>query len=91
VIKPTVGRVVHFFHDAQQREPLAAHVAKVHSDTCVNLMVIREDGTPHGKTSVHLKQPEDENAPLGSWCEWMPFQQGQSSAVKQAQAAGGVT
>lgn len=47
MIVPTVGRVVWFYRYVPgqgHKGPLAAHVAHVHSDTLVNLMVIDEGG-----------------------------------------------
>jgi hypothetical protein len=96
-IQPTVGRVVWFFpHETddlhrfgsvQDKEPLAAHVAKVWNDTLVNLMVIDPDGNPTNRTSVYLvpsDHPSDAPAPASSYATWMPFQKGQAKAQEAA-------
>lgn len=85
MIKPTVGRVVYYYPEKGQPEQ-AAIVAKVHDDRCVNLMVIIPDGRTVGMTSIRLAQPEDEIPVTGPYCAWMPFQVGQSQAVKDAQS-----
>ncbi len=88
MIEPTVGRVVHYYTGIEDKEdgvhPLAAHVCAVHNDRMVNLLVISQDGSTFGKTSVQLLQQGDP-APQADFCEWMPFQKGQvpaSSAIE---------
>lgn len=81
MIKPTIGRVVWFYekHVADQPEQaLAALVTYVHSDNCVNLAVFDQNGVSSGRTSVYLRQPEVV-APACPFCEWMPYQIGQSA------------
>lgn len=82
VITPTVGRVVWFYPRGKgpPEQPLAALVAHVWSDTCVNLAVFDSNGQPipPGTTSVLLVQ---EGAPVpsgGNYCTWMPYQVGQA-------------
>lgn len=87
MIKPTVGRVVWFRpHNSEAslmalngEEPLAAIIAKVWSDTLVNLSVIDANGHHHPRTSVQLRQ-EGAGWTEGSYCEWMPYQIGQAKA-----------
>jgi hypothetical protein len=87
VIKPTVGRIVWYrpsqafdagmtVHDWLQ--PLAATVAYVWSDTCVNLDVVDHNGVHHARTSVTLHQGE---GPCTSspFAEWMPYQKSVAS------------
>lgn len=90
MIKPTVGRVVWFWMkkpaENENVQPLAAIVAWVWSDTCVNLAIFTQSGVPMGTppTSVRLVQ-EGEELPEGSmYCTWMPFQLGQAKAVRDA-------
>lgn len=89
MIKPTVGRVVWYQpNDADAEklgalafgssQPLAAHVAYVHSDIMVNLMVIDPNGNPHSRTSVRLVQAGELPLVGESFCEWMPYQVGQA-------------
>lgn len=86
MIKPTVGRVVWFFPISQDqlpkngKEPLAAMITCVWSDTCVNLVVFDANGHPHGGyTSVLLHQ---EGSPIpdgGYYATWMPYQKAVAS------------
>ncbi len=78
LIKPTIGRLVHYFPrnhgDAQQ--PLPAIIAHVWSDSCVNLAIFDSNGVPMSNppTSVLLVQDGAER-PIGcGFCEWMPYQ-----------------
>lgn len=88
MIKPTVGRVVWFYPLGHQpyEQPLAAIVAHVWSDTCVNLAIFDANGVPMPKppTSVLLVQPEAEVPAGGHYCAWMPFQVGQAKAAATA-------
>jgi hypothetical protein len=87
VIKPTVGRVVWFWDSALTAEdpagePLAAIIARVWSDTCVNLAVFDSNGTPTCRSSVTLYQDEGER-PGGSHASWMPYQVGQAKRAEE--------
>ena len=102
MIPPTVGRVLWFYPSAKAADngfarkesgPYAAIIARVWNDRLVNLTVFDAVGVPHGRTSVLLRQAED-GVPIGSFCEWMPYQQGQAAktealadALKAAQPA----
>jgi hypothetical protein len=88
VIKPTVGRVVWyrpFEHDdmagVSGDQPLAAIVAHVWSDSCVNLAVFDANGVAHSRTSVLLVQ-DGEPKPAAGFCEWMPYQKGQAAKTE---------
>lgn len=91
MIKPTVGRVVWYWpstgdtivHNAG--EPLAGVVAKVWSDTCVNLAVFDANGMPQNRTSVYLLQDGSER-PSSSFAEWMPYQKGQAAKTEALEA-----
>lgn len=88
MIKPTVGRVVWFYKYVSgqgHKGPLAAHVAFVHSDSMVNLMVIDENGVPRSETSVRLSQ-EGNDTPQHDYCEWMPYQKGQADKTEALEA-----
>ena len=88
MIQPTVGRVVWFYKwvgSQGYKGPLAAHVAFVHSDSMVNLMVIDENGNPRPETSVHLRQ-DDEEREQSDYCEWMPYQKGQAAKTEALEA-----
>lgn len=90
MIKPTVGRVVWFFpeHRHADDQPLAAMIARVHSDTCVNLAITHPSGSPmlNPPTSIRLVQ-EGETPPADSdYCTWMPYQMGQAAKTEQVQS-----
>lgn len=91
-ITPTVGRVVWFTPGASDDiprngdRPLAAIVANVWSDSCVNLAVFDANGVSHSRTSVYLLQGGDD-PPAGSpYCEWMPYQKGQAAKTEALEA-----
>ena len=94
-ISPTPGRVVWYypskddplqsFSSVAAGKPLAAHVAHVWSDTCINLMVIDPNGNPTSRTSVLLHQADSER-PNASFAEWMPYQKGQAAKTEATQA-----
>lgn len=92
MIKPTVGRVVWYRPFASDLgphpydQPLAALVAHVWSDTCVNLAVFDANGNQYNKTSVLLLQ-DDNPRPSEGFCEWMPFQKGQAAKYDAAAKA----
>lgn len=63
--KPSVGRIVHYYQGDYECTPPTpqghgqnftrihpAIITHVHSDTCVNLMVLWDAGTPSAKTSM---------------------------------------
>lgn len=84
VIKPTVGRVVWYYpsgkHPDNGDQPLAAIVAHVWSDSCVNLAVFGANGDPmmHPPTSNLLVQAGETMPSGGNFCCWMPYQVGQA-------------
>jgi hypothetical protein len=84
VIKPTVGRVVWYWlaKASPQRQPLAAIVASVKSDTLVNLSVIDAEGNQRGEIDVPLIQDGHER-PSTHFCEWMPYQKGQAAKTEE--------
>lgn len=89
MIKPTVGRVVHFTPSSTDPivkngdQKLAAIIACIWSDICVNLVVFDANGNPTNRTSVLLIQ---DGAPLpdgGYYCEWMDYQKGQAGKTEE--------
>jgi len=94
MIKPTVGRVVWYYPDGSNANtpPLAAIIATVWSDRCVNLMVIEQNGVPmsHPPTSVTLVQdgeliPKRTDGTFSRYCCWMPYQVGQAAKAEALQ------
>jgi len=87
MIKPTVGRIVHYYPArgfpgaAAAGQPLAAIVAKVWNDRCVNLMVSDANGVAYARTSVLLVQ-EGDAKPGAEFAEWMPYQLGQAAKTE---------
>jgi hypothetical protein len=82
MIKPTVGRVVwYWMPNSPQREPLAAMVAAVVTDSIVNLSVIDAEGNQFGQKGVPLVQ-DGEQPPSMAYCEWMPYQKGQAAKTE---------
>jgi glyoxylase-like metal-dependent hydrolase (beta-lactamase superfamily II) len=92
MIKPTVGRVVHFYPESNDSmlyrggdTPLAAIITHVHSDYCVNLAVFSAEGYALARTSVRLVH--DARPRSGSqFCEWMPYQKGQAAKTEELEA-----
>lgn len=95
MIKPTIGRVVWFWPSPEchsqlslaysdKTMPLSARVAYVWSDRMVNLAFEDQNGRPFNITSVLLMQGDEEYQPVGSYCEWMPFQKGQAAKQETA-------
>lgn len=92
MISPTVGRVVHYRHDAQDldmardvTQPMAAIVTHVWHDRMVNLVVFDASGAPFSRTSVTLVQ-EGDPVPSGRYCEWMSYQKGQAAKTEALEA-----
>lgn len=96
--KPTIGRVLWYWptkHDIDRgmvsgnEQALAAIVAHVWGDTCVNLVVFDANGNGHPRTSVLLAQ-EGDKRPAAGFAEWMPYQKTQAAitaAVEKQVAA----
>jgi hypothetical protein len=93
MIVPTVGRVV-LFHPgagftgvaAGKGIPLPAMVARVWSDTCINVGGFDANGIPFSATSVLLIQDDNPVPTGGHYCTWMPFQIGQAQKTQALEA-----
>lgn len=89
MIKPTVGRVVHYIPSIddpiakQFDQPLAAIIATVWDDRLVNLTVFDANGVSQGKQAVTLLQDDDPAPKSGSYAIWMPFQKGQAQKTEE--------
>lgn len=93
IIKPSVGRVLHFFPStvymdgrklafSDPSQPLAAMISYVHSDTMVNLTAWDQNGVSFSVCSVPLVQSGARS--VGSfYAEWMPYQKGQAAKTEQ--------
>lgn len=85
MIQPTVGRVVWYYPSGPaSQQPLAALIACVWSDTCVNLAIFGGDGVPMPKppTSILLVQDDNPVPSGGHYCTWMPYQKGQAAKTE---------
>ncbi len=78
MIKPTVGRVVHYYESAAQVQPYAATIAYAHSERMINISYVDHNGRQHHATSVPLLQ-DDDARPTWGFCEWMPYQKDQGA------------
>ncbi|WKA31622.1 hypothetical protein [Bradyrhizobium roseum] len=83
MIQPAPGRIVWFFPALEvgrdpNGQPLAAMVAKVLGERCVNLTVSHGDGTTYAAQNVQLLQ-DDDAEPETAYACWMPFQKGQAA------------
>lgn len=76
MIKPTVGRNVHFRNgeDGADEQAQAAIVTYVHSDNCVNLYVFGHSSGGSHHNSVKLLQDGEGKPESGEYAEWMPYQ-----------------
>ena len=87
MIKPTIGRIVWYWPQGQTefqgQQPNAAIVCYVHGDRMVNLAWFDSNGVAEHSTSVTLVQ-EGDDAPLGGFCTWMPYQIGQATRAEAA-------
>ncbi len=88
MIKPSIGRVVHYRPLEEDRDDIrhAAIITTVHTDDCVNLTVFDSVGVPYHRQSVVLIQ-DGEILPNAGECEWMPYQHGQKVEEVALEAA----
>ena len=92
MIKPTVGRVMWYWPEKEDRgdQPLCALVTYVWGDNMVNLAVFNPDGSSGGEQSVPIVQEGSPHTVGDSpYCEWMPYQKavasGQQAPMLHAQ------
>ena len=86
MIKPSVGRVLWFFRDANQDQPMAAQISYVWSDRLVNIGYLDPNGNARAETSVQLVQDGDSVFGPCRYCRWMPYQQGQAAKAEALEA-----
>ena len=92
MIKPTVGRMLHYYPAVDDNgvilsceRPLAATIAHVWNDRCINIAYLDVNGVSWGKLSVPLVQEGDEARPGSGYCAWMPYQKGQAAKTEAVQ------
>lgn len=80
MIKPSVGRVIHFYPGVgfsgarpESGAPLPALISLVWSDALINIGGFDANGAPFSQTSVPLVQ-DGEPKPAGFYASWMPYQ-----------------
>lgn len=86
MIKPTVGRVIWYWHPGAHHEdqPWPALITFVHSDNMINVGGFNKNGNPFADTSVLLHQDDQSYGDPGGggWAAWMPFQRGQAAKIE---------
>lgn len=82
MIKPTIGRVVHYRPTGISGVICAALITAVHSDTCINLRAFHADGTDSAPASVDLVQDDNYPSDGRPFAEWMPYQIGQAAKAE---------
>lgn len=82
MIKPTIGRIVWYYEDAVQEQPMPGIVCYVHNDAEVNLTIFLPNGLNKPRSSVFLYQG-DGDRPLSNFAEWMPYQKGQAAKTEE--------
>lgn len=88
MIKPSVGRIVHYFLAGQHDRPHAALLVGVNNERNINLAVFNDDGSHFRAVDVPLLQEGDlapEDAPYAGW---MAYQVGQAAKTEAAIASG---
>lgn len=90
MIPPTIGRIVllRLRGSDPESQPLAAQIARVNEDGSINVGYLDTAGVHRNATNVILHQdgePCPDTAET-TFCEWMPYQIGQSK--QQTQPAG---
>jgi len=79
MIKPTVGRIVHYFAPSAPDNPLAAIVVAVNGDRNVNLAVFNPDGGRFRSMRTQLLQDNDAAPANAPYAAWMEYQKGQAA------------
>lgn len=91
MIKPSIGRVVHYRPTGISGVICAALITAVHSDTCINLRAFHADGTDSAPASVDLVQDDNYPSDGRAFAEWMPYQIGQAAKTEQVIAEAAAT
>lgn len=87
MIKPTIGRNLHYFLAGKHDDEHACLLVGVNSDTNINLAVFNHDGSHFRAENVLLVQPEDKPPNDVPYAAWMEFQKGQAAKAEALQAA----
>jgi hypothetical protein len=88
-IKPTVGRIVWYYYDTQQEEPLAAIISGVVADNRIAVTVFYPGMNCQHFRSVHLQQPDADETGVFPRCVWMPYQEKKLTGSESGEKAAG--
>jgi hypothetical protein len=73
-MKPTVGRIVHYFIEDANRQtpgmgqgPYAAIITRVHSDVVVDLMVLQPADVRHAGSVIKLEEASEDSVNYWTW------------------------
>ena len=88
MIKPSVGRIVHYFLAGQHDKPHAALLVGVNDDRNINLAVFNDDGSHFRAVDVPLLQEGDAAPEDAPYAAWMAYQLGQAARTEAAIASG---
>lgn len=70
-MKPSIGRIVHYYPQGSNRAPRAAIITQVHGDFCVNLQAFPASEFPSELTSV-TEGDADQSDPSSDTWRWPP-------------------
>jgi hypothetical protein len=79
MIKPTVGKAVHYYYPpglASGARPEPATISFVHSETVISIEGTDGGGVPWSRAQVPLIQADMEEPSHGHFCRWPPKQLG---------------
>ena len=79
MIKPSVGRIVNFFLDKDQKEPFAAIITKVIRDDLIYVTVFAPMNVPE----AYIDIPINRDVKQCPCAEWMEYQKGQAQKTSQ--------
>ncbi len=90
MIKPTVGRILHYYPGANDvvtgPAPCAAIVTGVVHDREIHVRAFGPAAGSWSRPNVMLLQDQDQPKPMTSYCKWMEYQVGQAARTEQAEA-----
>lgn len=89
MIKPTVGRIVHFRAHGPHSPLQAAIIAAVFNDRLVTLAAFSPNGKAEAHEMVTLLQGDDAAPLFGPYAQWMDYQKGQAARTEQLEASMG--
>ncbi len=79
MIPPTVGRIVYFWLEAKQREPIAAIITKVIRDDLIYLTCFHPNNIPE----AYIDIPINHEVKSYPYADWMEYQKGQANKTEE--------